>query len=177
MNGVALQARRVAATSSSDVRLALQGASGGLGGRRVSCRRVLLALAALLALVAACGSGTNAASPTTTVPQSQVDSERQICVAEHALIIWAGQRLEESALSSIEQFNTGDVAASQAAYDQTARVADGLPELANQFGDRCREYTPGLVSGVEEAVQLANAEWRRLREGCEQGPALEGFNC
>ena len=137
----------------------------------------LLVVATLLATAAACGSGTNAAAPTTTVPQAHDDAERQTCVAEHALIVWTGQQLEESALLAIEQFTAGDTAAAQAAYDQTARVADSLPELAVRFGERCSQYTPGLVSGVEEAVQLANAEWRRLREGCEQGPALEGFNC
>lgn len=147
------------------------------GGHRGWCWWGLLVPTALVVLAAACGSGTNATAPTTTVPQSQDAAERQLCVTEHALIVWTGQRLEESAFSAIEQFTAGDIAASQAAYDQTARVADGLPELAHHFGERCREHTPGLVAGVDEAVQLANAEWRRLREGCEQGPGLEGFNC
>ncbi len=178
MSGDAHQAVAVAATSSSSGALsALRGVWSGPVGRRVRRGRGLLALAALLATAAACGSGTNAPAPPTAVPLSQEDSERQLCVSEHALIVWAGQRLEESAYLAIEQYNTGDTAAAQAAYDQTARVADGLPELAFRFGERCGEYAPGLVSGVDEAAQFASAQWRRLREGCEQGPALEGFNC
>ena len=135
--------------------------------------------AARIAIVQNIGGEENAAASLYNVvfPQSQGDSERQICVTEHTLMVWAGQQLEESAFSAIEQFTEGDVAAAQAEYDQTARVANSLPELAAEFGERCRQHTPGLVSGLDEAVQLASAEWRRLREGCEQGPAVEGFNC
>ena len=135
--------------------------------------------AARIAIVQNIGGEENAAASLNNVvfPQSQGDSERQICVTEHALMVWAGQQLEESAFSAIEKFTEGDVAAAQAEYDQTARVADSLPEIAAEFGERCRQHTPGLVSGLDEAVQLASAEWRRLREGCEQGPAMEGFNC
>ena len=146
----------------------------GGSGRRL---RGLVLLAALVVLAAACGPGTDTTASTTTMPQSEEDSKRRVCVAEHVVIVWAGQRLEEAAFSAIEQFTAGDTGAAQAAYDETARVANSLPELAFNFGERCRQYTPGLVEGMEEAVQIANDEWRRMREGCEKGPALEGFHC